>query len=96
MENETAGLDVDAALTENCSPESSSVAVCAVQISGSVEDNGKTKTATTTTYEGALAASMWFEVPITAGAEKLPAAGATCTATGNVAAASAFVDLYKG
>lgn len=89
------GVDAEVKVTESCDLTPSSMAVCSVLVSGSVEDAGKTKTKDTVTYEGAEATQKWYQVPITAGAEKLPAAGATCTADGNAAMATAAVDLYK-
>lgn len=95
MQSDAYGYDAEALATETCSLEPTSRAVCSVKVKASVEDNGKTKTVVTSTFEGAAATDRWFQVPITGGAEKLPAATATCTANGNAAAATGLSDLYK-
>lgn len=90
---QTLGRDIEATLTESCSIEPTSSAVCAYSVSASADGKDQ-KEKTMSTYEGPQAADKWFQVPITAGAEKLPAEGvnrATCTAPGNQAAPTAGV-----
>lgn len=91
----TLGYDASGLATESCSLEPTTRAVCSVTVKFSAEDDGKTGTQDTITYDGAQATDRWFQVPITGGAEKLPAASATCTAGGNAAAGMGVPEVWK-
>lgn len=88
------GVEAQADITQACDLEPTSSASCSVLIKASV-DGDKDQDRFRVSYTGVEAEGKWFQVPITAGAEKLPAEGATCTAEGNAAAPTGMAGLYK-
>ncbi|KAK3721782.1 hypothetical protein LTR37_002947 [Vermiconidia calcicola] len=91
-EAETAGIR--ATLVQTCSLDGTTLAVCSASI-GASADGMSTSGTTTITRSGTDV--HYFQVPITAGANKLPGS-ASCTSTastGAAAAATGIVDVYK-
>ncbi|KAK3713753.1 hypothetical protein LTR37_008239 [Vermiconidia calcicola] len=88
-EAETAGIR--ATLVETCSLDGTTMAVCSASI-GASADGQSTSGTTTITRSGTDV--HYFQVPITAGPNKLPGS-ASCTSTGAAAAATGTVDVYK-
>ena len=78
-------------VSESCSLDGKTLAVCEASISASANGH-HTKTKTTVTRSGN--GVHFFQVPITAGANKLKGL-ASCTNSGNAAAATAITDVYK-
>lgn len=71
----TSGHEVEATALEDCDLQGTSQAVCRITMGGSLGKN-TTWTATTTTYIGNQ--YRLYDVPITAGAEKLASPTAEC------------------
>lgn len=90
----SAGVEAAVTITQSCDLQPTSSASCSVMIKASL-DGDKEQTSSTFAYSGPEAEQKWKQVPITAGAGKLPAEGATCTANGNAAAPTGMVGLYK-
>lgn len=94
------GSDIMLVQTANFDLEPSTNAICTVLAGASVEDEGRTKSTSSTTCRDAQATDKWYQMPITAGAEKLSPATASSIAASEsdaaaAAAAAGMVELYK-
>jgi hypothetical protein len=76
-------------LLETCSITSNTAAVCSFSIGAHIGGQSTSTSSSTT-----LTSINHFQIPITAGATKLPATAA-CTAAANAAAPTGLVDVYK-
>ena len=84
-------MGTKAVLVETCSLAGSTEAVCSASISASANGQEDSTTTVVTKTGGNV---HFFQVPITAGADRLSGL-ASCTSTGNAAAPTGMTDVYK-
>lgn len=87
----TSADGVQVTISESCSLKGTTQAVCTESFSAS---GSGTSTASKTTVTLSGDQLHYYQVPVTAGADKLSGNG-QCTATGNAAAPTAMSNVYK-